>query len=562
MGSSGGTRTNAFSVIFWFVLGCASSWGASETSPERARIATIVKLFEEKRWHQVVAEAATPAAREPEIDYYHGVALAQLGRWDDARAVLFAGHRLAPGDKRFLVELGGVAFKQRRYSEAAKWLRRAMRLKPDDTYTADFLATTYFLQSNIEAALKYWNRISKPQIETVHVEPTLRADAVLLDRAFAFAPGSTLLLSDYLTSQARIERLGIFPVHSIRLDAREDGRFDATFSAAERNGWGNSRREALVSIFRGVFYQTVIPEYFNAKRSAINLSSMVRWDPEKRRFRSALSGPLRNDPRHLYSISLDWRDENWDFGRRRDRLKLRRSAIGGEVSLLPGGSWSLSTGGEFSHRDYRDPESALASDLRLEGYQLKYTAHLSRNLWRLPARRFDSNIRVSSETGRIWTAPSHSFERLQVSASARWLPRMTGDDYTIRQQIRAGKIFGHAPFDELFMLGLERDNDLWMHAHIGTHRGRKGSAPMGRNYFVSNWEIDKNIHGDALLGIKLSPLLDIGRTTDSLLGLGAGKWLWDTGVKAKVRFLGVGFAFIYGKDLRSGRNAFYVMAER
>ena len=45
---------------------------------------------------------------------------------------------------------------------------------------------------------------------------------------------------------------------------------------------------------------------------------------------------------------------------------------------------------------------------------------------------------------------------------------------------------------------------------------------------------------------------------DSSLGLGTRKWCWDTGVQAKIRVLGVGLALIYGKDLRSGRNSFYV----
>ena len=112
------------------------------------------------------------------------------------------------------------------------------------------------------------------------------------------------------------------------------------------------------------------------------------------------------------------------------------------------------------------------------------------------------------------------------------------------------------------MLGLERDNELWMRAHIGTRDGRKGSAPLGRNYFLSNWEIDKNICNIAFLSVKASPFLDIGKMTDALPGLGSRQWLWDTGVQAKFRVLGVGVTFTYGKDLRSGNNAFYVMAGR
>ena len=65
----------------------------------------------------------------------------------------------------------------------------------------------------------------------------------------------------------------------------------------------------------------------------------------------------------------------------------------------------------------------------------------------------------------------------------RWLPTARGDDYETLARVRAGKTFGDLPFDELFMLGLERDNDLWLRGHIGTRDGRKGSAPLGQGLF-------------------------------------------------------------------------------
>jgi hypothetical protein len=111
------------------------------------------------------------------------------------------------------------------------------------------------------------------------------------------------------------------------------------------------------------------------------------------------------------------------------------------------------------------------------------------------------------------------------------------------------------------MLGLERDNDLWLRAHIGTRDGRKGSAPLGRNYFLSNWEIDKHVYGNGIFSVKLSPFLDTGKITGSA-GLSSTRWLWDTGVQAKFGVLGVGVTFTYGKDLRSGNNAFYAMTAR
>ena len=551
-------------------LGCVSSPAASQDAPSGAASA-IEKAFAEQRWQQVVDQAETFTKRSADLEYYVGVSLAQLGRFGEARVALLRGRHMEPRDERFALELGGVAFKQKRYGEAVEWLHRALRLNPSDAYAADFLATVYFLQGNLEAALKYWNRIDKPRVANMQVEPGLRIDAALLDRAFAFAPGGTLLLPDLLATRERVRRLGIFPTFSINLNALPSGDFDLGFAAAERDGWGHGKLEALLSTFRGIGYQTIYPEYFNISRSAINVTSLVRWDEQKRRVDLALSGPLNGNPKYRYEARLDARDENWDLqssfkgpSTSLGALDLHRLAASAEIASFESAGWNWSMGGEFSYRRYGDVSNSQAfpPQILLTGYQLKHAAQLNRELLRLPERRFESSIRISSDAGRIWSASPHAFEKLQGLLTARWLPRMTGDDYAVEQQIRAGTIFGSAPFDELYMLGLERDNDLWLRAHIGTRDGRKGSAPFGTNYFLSNSELDKNVYSNGLLTVKLSPFLDTGKSADSLTGPRSRQWLCDTGVQAKLRILGVGLVFVYGKDLRSGNNAFYVTTHR
>ena len=83
-----------------------------------------------------------------------------------------------------------MAFKQKKYGEAKTYLHRALQLDPKDEYANEFLATVYFLQGNLEAALKYWNRADKPEIAEVRSEPKLKVRPALLDHAFAFAPAS------------------------------------------------------------------------------------------------------------------------------------------------------------------------------------------------------------------------------------------------------------------------------------------------------------------------------------------------------------------------------------
>jgi tetratricopeptide (TPR) repeat protein len=512
----------------------------------------------------------TPRA-SADLNYYYGMALAHMERWDEARNALLAGAQLAPRDARFPVELAGVAFKQNNIGETRRYLRSALRLDSKDAYANEFLATTYFLESNLEAALKYWNRAGKPEIADVRSEPAVRVRPALLDHAFAFAPASTATLDELLASEARVHGLEIFSSYRFELRARPDGKFDMVFRARERNGFGNTTAEALMRTFGGIFFQEVTPEYYNLRGSGTNIVSLMRWDPDKRRAYAWLTGPLGGDPKWRYRVGGDARNENWTVqtsftgpSTLLGALNQRRESFGAEISRLMGARWGWSTGLEISHRDFRNVLAgvALTPQLLAMGYQLKQTAQLNYELWRLPERRLTISSGASSQAGRLWSQPGQSFEILQGRLEVRWFPRSRGDDYETQWRIRGGKTFGQTPFDELFMLGLERDNDLPMRAHIGTRYGQKGSAPMGRDYFLSNWESDKNVYSNGLLTVKVGPLLDTGKITDPSSGLGSQKWLFDTGAQTKMRVLGVGVAIVYGKDLRTGNNAFYATVGR
>jgi tetratricopeptide (TPR) repeat protein len=569
--SAGRRLIRALAALAALVLMGGASSLFAQSPQQTVGLATVEQLFAQQRWEQIVRDVESIPRPDAELNFYYGSALAQLGRWDDARRAFLAGHHLQPTDKRFPIELGGVAFKQRRYSEASAWLRRGLRLDPADSYANDFLGTIYFVEGNLEAALKYWNRIGKPHIEEIRLLEPLRVDPALLDRAFAFAPASPLRLPDLLSTEARIRGLEIFPTYQVQLLAREDRAFDVVFRAEERDGWGSNLWAALLSSFRGVFYQTVYPEYFNWQGAARNITSLVRWDAQKRRLAATFSAPLEGNPRHRYHVGLDLRNENWSIRPSFQgpapilgALNLRRESVDGGITSFTSGRWGWSTGAELSHRDYRSvfPGSALIPDVMAQGYQLKHLAQLNHELWRVPDRRFVVASSVSSQAATIWSNPRHTFEKLQASLSGEWFPQMRGDDYRLQERVRAGRTFGQVPFDELFMLGLERDNDLWLRAHIGTRDGRKGSAPLGRNYFLSNWDIDKNVYDSGLFAVKLSSFVDTGKITGSSAGLSSTKWLWDTGVQLKVRALGVGITLTYGRDLRSGNNAFYATAGR
>ena len=345
-------------AILLFFFGIATLAGAQTSGT--SSVDQAKKLSGEQRWQEVVRLLQSAPNPSADLDFYYGTALAQLGRWDDASRAFESGAQLQPGDKRFPLELAGVAFKQKRYSVAARQLRRALHLDPSDSYGNDFLGTVYFLQGNIEAALKYWNRAGKPQIVEVRTQPAPRVNPALLDRAMAFAPASVLRLPDLLTTQVRVSALEIFPRYQFDLQARDDGKFDILFRNRERDGWGDSRPEKLFLLLRGLPFQSITPEVYNLRHQAINFVSMYRWDADKRRVLGQLSGPFKANPKFRYGLLADLRSENWDIRNSFQgpapvlgSFNMRREAVSANFAALESGRWHWSAGAEISHRDFR-----------------------------------------------------------------------------------------------------------------------------------------------------------------------------------------------------------------
>ena len=201
------------------MLACARVGAQCSRAPEPDE-ARVQQLFQQKKWDEVVQAAGAMPARGAETQFDDGMALAHLGRLAEARTALQAGARMCPSQKRFPIELGGVAFEQKKYAESAHWLRRGLRIDPGDAYANNFLGTVYFLSGNLEAVLRYWNRVQKPEIAGLDFDPHLQVHRLLLDRSFAFSPAAVLREPQLITTEARLDGLGIFPGYNLHLDAR------------------------------------------------------------------------------------------------------------------------------------------------------------------------------------------------------------------------------------------------------------------------------------------------------------------------------------------------------
>jgi tetratricopeptide (TPR) repeat protein len=555
-----------FSILGCLLLASFAKTSSAQCTAAMQTEAEVHDFYAKQRWAEVVAAAQRFSGRSGDANFELGMALAHLQRWSEAKEALLVGRQQCPGEKRFPIELAGVEFQQKHYSESARWIEKGLRLDPRDEYANDFAGTVFLLLDNLDAALKYWNRIQRPGIDALQIDPQVRVQRLLLERAFVFSPQAEMKRAGLLSTEARLNALGVFPAYSLKLNARQGGTFDAQFHAIERNGFGNGWLQSVVAAFSGLPYETVYPSYFNIGQSTTNFDSLLRWDAQKRRVWLSLSGPLDYQPQWRWQLGADGRDENWAIRSSftgaapvLGSFKLKREVARVALTSIRSGRFQWTSGGEFSHRTYGNvvSGSALAPALVAPGFGLKYLAGANAQLVDVPERRFALKGSASSEFARLWSSPPQLFEKLEGGAALHWIPQAEGDKYEFTQRVRGGGIMGTAPMDELWMIGVERDNDLWLRGHIGTRDGQKGSSPMADRYFLSNTDFYRMVWGNGLISVKAGPLLDIGRAAAPMPVLAPGEWLFDAGAEVKLTVLGTSVVLTYGRDIQNGNNAFY-----
>jgi tetratricopeptide (TPR) repeat protein len=544
---------------------------ASDSAGEQ--ICVVKKLYESKQWEEVVAATAGAPDSPGDFGLYRGLALARLERWAEARNALEASLTHNPNDTRLMTELAGLAYREKRFKEAKKCLRSVLKNQPYDEYANDLLGSIYFFEGNLDAALEYWNKVKKPQLSDLSFEPEPKLKPILLDRTFAFSRGGVWTEDAFLTSKARLEKLGVFQARRFDLEANDDGTFNLLVRATEKPSWLDSPWIAAAGLASGLPYQTVYAEFPSVNRNGVQWNSSYRWDDQKRRVTSELAAPLKDNPAWRFRFGMDWRDENWNLSTTlvpkapgAASVNLEKATARMEIESIVSGRWSWSSGVNVSDREMRSLTGlpAAATTLFADGANVGLYGELRGALLRRPERRFTIDGRANGELGTFFKEPLGRYTRLGGELDSRWLPRATGEDYETRVRLRGGRIFGDVPFDELYVLGFDRDTDLWMRGHPGLAGGQKGAAPLGNGYMLVNAEVDKIVYKAPFVLLRAGPFLDTGKAYASSSGyFGSPEWMWDSGAQLKARLFG-SFEFVlgYGRDLRSGRNSFFTTVLR
>src|SRR5262249_720110 len=242
------------------------------------------------------------------------------------------------------------------------------------------------------------NPIDKPRLRSVSILPALPVSNVLIRRSMRFNAPQVLMPDALLNTEARLDNLGVYPQQRMQLTPDSGGDYDAVLHLRERNGWGDSWLEGGISLFSGLPYATIFPEFYNLDHQAVNVTSLFRWDSEKRRAYVAVSIPVLHKQAIRARFYFDGRNENWNLantffaaGPVLSDLNIRRLAGGLELCWVMNGRWKWSTGVEFANREFRGLSGQLSEAEKAfftNGTSFSYWLRGDRTLLRLPEHRF------------------------------------------------------------------------------------------------------------------------------------------------------------------------------
>lgn len=96
--------------------------------------------------------------------------LAREEDWAAAEELLTTSTVVCPGSSGPFRELAGVHFLQSHWIEAARFAEQAVALDPEDAHAWRTLAASRFLADDPEGALRAWNELNEPQVDTIRID--------------------------------------------------------------------------------------------------------------------------------------------------------------------------------------------------------------------------------------------------------------------------------------------------------------------------------------------------------------------------------------------------------
>jgi len=509
-------------------------------------------------------------AERPSADAYLDLSMAyrHMKEYQKAQDVLTDGSRRYPDNPRFHLELAGLFLENNDLESAKTEARRALLMDPHNSAASDLLATIDMSEGEVQSALRAWNKSGRPIVDDILHNYYLTFGSWVVRDAVAFHPAGILHYDEWKTTESRLFETGNFANVGLEIEPTVvPDHYNAVVRTTSRT---NTWTGLAFGLFRGLPVQTSYLDLWNISNSGINFNGNYRWDTDRRRAEGRLKIPIPLAGLLYLELGNTWRSERWDLSpnilpqaRGRARFNYKANSMRLYLRHIPHYRVEIGGGLEYRNRSASGDLPELLTDSRNTA---KFTADTS---LRLVDGRYQNRLRFEGFAARRSILGDTNFSggvaelnnRVTLSKDTR-----TYFDWTVK----GGTSRGQLPVEEYFVLGLDTNPRNPLRGHAVADHGRYGRGPMGTDFVLLNFDVDRrlatlpffNTLNIPFLTVKWEVFFDGAKTFDRNRIFQQGKLWLDTGAGLRFETPTHSFNLVDGRSLRDGTGVLFGYVER
>ncbi|MBS1817007.1 MAG: C39 family peptidase [Acidobacteria bacterium] len=435
-------------------------------------------------------------------------------------------------------ELAGVRFAQRRWDDASALASEALARDPHDRYAADVLGSSRFMRNDFDGALRAWNRIDKPTLDSIRITGLTRTRYALLADALGLREQQVLTAEAFRLARRRLESLPDLSSTRLSLRPDEDHFAVADIAVVERGTLPRGPIQWAATAAQAGLERSLSISVPGRTGQGETWSAGVGWWERRPRVDLTFAAPVTTGLRGVWRVGASWAAQVYGG----PAVARREEQLGGSISFSTWLSPNLQA-------DIRSGVDRWTS----EGDQGRRMVHVRG----LIERRF-SNDRVAASASAARYIGTNSFGLFDASV----LARTSREPKPLVLLVRGGVTHAGpgAPLALWSGAGEGRSRGPLLRAHRLLHDGRIDGPVFGRTLMHATLEAQHWFDRPHLVRLGAAAFADAARAGSRPDWATAPGVQVDIGLGVRVRVPGRSGAFRvdYAYGTRDGARAWFI----
>lgn len=445
-----------------------------------------------------------------------------------------------PADAGPLRELAGVRFAERKFPEAATLAEAALRIDPRDSYAADVLGSSRFMLNDFVRALRAWNTIGRPQLDSVRIGGLTRTRYSHFALALGLSPNTLLTERQFTLARRRLEAMPDQSATRISVRPEPDGFAVVDVAVVEQRTLPRNVIQWGAAAGQSALEREVTLSVPGKTGQGEMWTGSYRWWQNRPRAAIEFAAPRIAAPRGVWRFRGAWESQAYGAD---EASTLREERLQGQLAL---GEWVTSN--FFA-------EVSLGVDAWVRpGARHDRTANISaaieRRFWR---DRLATTVSVGQWMG-LRGAPGFSAASLGATFRSSREPR----GLVVLARAGASAASSEAPFALWSGAGEGRVRGPLLRAHGLLRAGRINGTMFGRQMAHATLELQQWLPKPSLARLGGAVFADTAVAGSRPVFATGLPFQIDAGIGLRVRVPGRGgvFRIDVARGMRDGSRAF------